>query len=58
MAKTFLDRANVKYEVLLANEHPDFVEKYGIKQAPTLVVVNGDKGDKYAGVSAIKAWIS
>ena len=58
MAKTFLDRANVKYEVLLANENPDFVEKYGIKQAPTLVVVNGDKGDKYAGVSAIKAWIS
>ena len=26
------------YDKLLANEHPDLVEKYGVKQAPTLVL--------------------
>ena len=54
MAGILLDKAGVPYEKLLANEHPDLVEKYGIKQAPTLVLPTGEK---FRGVSDIKGWL-
>ncbi|MBQ7566925.1 MAG: ribonucleoside triphosphate reductase, partial [Oscillospiraceae bacterium] len=55
MAGILLDKAGVPYEKLLANEHPDLVEKFGVKQAPTLVLPNGEK---YRGVSDIKGWLT
>ncbi len=58
VACTFLDKAGVKYEKLLANEHADLVEDFGIKQAPTLVVVEGGKTAKYVGVSDIKKYLN
>ena len=42
---------------LNANEEKDLVEKYGVKQAPTLVLVDGDGYEKYRGVSDIKDWL-
>ncbi len=54
IACTLLDKAGVSYEKLLANEHPDLVEQYGIKQAPTLVVVQNGEVSKHIGVSDIK----
>ena len=33
------------------------VAQYGIKQAPTLVVVHDDTFEKYRGVSDIKGWL-
>jgi ATP-binding protein involved in chromosome partitioning len=33
------------------------VEKFGVKQAPTLVLMKGDGFEKYRGVSDIKGWL-
>ena len=32
-------------------------EKYGVRQAPTLVVRTGDGFEKFRGVSDIKGWL-
>ncbi len=52
MAKEFLK--DVNYIVIDAEENPELVNKYGIMQAPTLVVINDGKVKKYANVSNIK----
>ncbi|MBQ9189791.1 MAG: ribonucleoside triphosphate reductase, partial [Clostridia bacterium] len=57
LAGALLDKAGVRYIALNANEEKDLVEKYGIKQAPTLVLVDGDEFEKYRGVSDIKGWL-
>ena len=56
-AGALLDKAGVEYQTLNANEEKDMVAKFGVKQAPTLVVVNGDSFEKYRGVSDIKGWL-
>ncbi len=58
IACSFLDKANFKYEKLLANEHVDMVEQFGIKQAPTLVVINNGEVSKFTGVSDIKKFLN
>ena len=35
----------------------DLAEKYGIRQAPTLVYVSGEKAEKYTGVNEIRDYI-
>jgi ribonucleoside-triphosphate reductase len=54
IAKSVLDRAGYLYHTLLANENAELVNEFGIKQAPTLVVVKGGVAEKFAGVSDIK----
>ena len=54
IAYSILDKAGYAYEKLLANENTDLVEKFGIKQAPTMVVVKNGSFEKYSGVSDIK----
>lgn len=39
VAKKMLDTAGIEYEPVDAAEHQDRVDKYGVKQAPTLVAV-------------------
>ena len=56
-AGAILDKAGVEYQPLNANEERELVQKFGIKQAPTLVLVNGDSFEKYRGVSDIKGWL-
>ena len=59
IAKTLLDRGEVNYSTLLANENVDFAEAYGVRQAPTMVVLkNGEPVAKYAGVSEIRKGFS
>jgi ribonucleoside-triphosphate reductase len=58
IAGSMLDQAGVIYKTLDANENPELVEKFGIMQAPTLVVKSGDSFQKILGVSDIKSWIS
>ena len=43
MAKKFLADANLEYETVVVNDNPDMARKYGIKQAPTLLVMDGDE---------------
>ena len=57
IACSFLDKAGFKYEKLLANEHADLVNDFGVKQAPTLVVIKDGVVSKYAGVSDIKKFL-
>ena len=57
-AGAILDKAGIKYDPINANEAKDLVDKYGIRQAPTLVLVNGDSIEKYKGVSEIKGWLN
>ena len=56
-AMAMLDKAGVSYTVLNADEERELVMKYGIRQAPTLVVVDGDKFETFRGVSDIKGWL-
>ena len=57
MAETLLDKEKVVYEKLDANLNKEFCEKYGIKQAPTLVIFNKDKVKKITNVSNIKKYL-
>ncbi len=54
IACSILDKAGVQYEKLLANENVELTNAFGVKQAPTLVVVKNGEASKYAGVSDIK----
>ena len=56
-AGMFLDKAGVAYEKLVVGEESkDLVAKYGVKQAPTLVVVTGDEFETIPNLSNIKAY--
>ena len=57
IATALLDKAGVGYIKLLAEENAELVGEFGIRQAPTLIVVNGDAYDKFVGVSEIKGYI-
>ena len=58
MAKEFLNRAGIVYEVVDANENAQLSKEFGIMQAPTLVAVKGDKYEKYTNLSNIRGYIS
>ncbi len=58
LACALLDKAGVSYEKLLANEHVELSKGYGIKQAPTLVVVKDGNVEKHAGLSDIKKYLN
>ena len=57
IAASILDKQGVVYEKVYANEHPDLARQYGIKQAPTLVVIENGEANKYCGVSDIKKYL-
>ncbi len=57
LAIALLDKAGISYEKKIAGEAVELVEKFGIKQAPTLVVLTEDGFEKYKGVSDIKGWL-
>ena len=54
LAKEYLKDEN--YIVVDAEENAELVARYGVMQAPTLVVVNGDSYKKYANASNIKRY--
>ncbi len=54
MAKTILDNAGIKYEVIDAEENPELTKKYEVKQAPTLIVAEGPNVEKIVNASNIK----
>ena len=57
LAIALLDKNGVKFERKIAGENPDLVEKFGVKQAPTLVVISGGTFEKFKGVSDIKQYL-
>ena len=58
IACSYLDKAGFAYEKLMAEENADLAIKYGVKQAPTLVIVTGAGFEKFAGAGAIKQFLS
>ena len=56
MAAMFLDKAGIEYKKLLAEDHPDLANKYGVTQAPTLIVIDGDNAEKIVNLSNIRAF--
>ena len=56
MAAMFLDKAGIQYKKLLAEENADLANQYGVTQAPTLVVIDGDKAEKIVNLSNIRAF--
>ncbi len=57
IAGAMLDEAGVAYQKLDASEHADLVEQYGIRQAPTLVVLKDGGAEVLANVSNIKKYV-
>ncbi|MBR5659567.1 MAG: ribonucleoside triphosphate reductase [Lachnospiraceae bacterium] len=55
IAKTML--GNMEYETIDAEENADLVSKYGVMQAPTFIVTNGDHMEKYTNASEIKRYV-
>ena len=56
LAKKSLDDAGVAYTVVDAEEQLDLVSQFGINQAPTLVVINGEEAQKYINASNINRY--
>ncbi|MBR6451509.1 MAG: ribonucleoside triphosphate reductase [Lachnospiraceae bacterium] len=54
LAKSYLQ--DESYILIDAEENVELTQKYGVMQAPTLVVVNGDSYEKYANASNIKKY--
>ena len=46
------------YELIDAEENLDLVNQYGIMQAPTLVVTDGENSDKYVNASNIRKYLT
>ncbi len=58
MASMFLEKAGIAYEKVYADENIELVEKFGIKQAPTLVVAeDGKEIVKAVNLSNIRKYI-
>ena len=49
-AEALLQRAGVPYQKVVAEESPDLTTRYGVRQAPTLVV----QGESITGLGPIK----
>ena len=58
IAYGYLEKANFGYEKVMANENPELCSKYGITQAPTLVIADGEEFVKYVGAGAIKQFLA
>ena len=58
VAAAYLDQAGIPYHKLLADENADLVEKYEIRQAPTLILLKPNGiAEKIVNLSNIKKFI-
>ncbi|MGN0292705.1 MAG: ribonucleoside triphosphate reductase [Lachnospiraceae bacterium] len=55
IAKNFLE--GMSYQVINASEHPELTERYGVRQAPTLVVLDETGMHRFATASNIKKYV-
>ena len=58
IACQYLDKAGFAYEKLMADENAELARHYGVKQAPTLVLIDGEDFEKIAGAGAIKQYVT
>ncbi|MCQ2558859.1 MAG: ribonucleoside triphosphate reductase [Oscillospiraceae bacterium] len=58
IACSYLDKAGIHYEKLMADENAELAKSFGVRQAPTLVITGASGVQKFAGAAAIKQYIS
>ncbi|MBE6619393.1 MAG: ribonucleoside triphosphate reductase [Ruminococcaceae bacterium] len=54
MAKVFLDKAGIDYEVIYADDNPEAAAEFDIHQAPTMIVSKGGDTEVITNVSNIR----
>ncbi len=54
VAMSMLERAGVDYEKVLADENPEIAQRFGITQAPTLIVSSNGEAELYTGIMNVK----
>ncbi len=57
VAKNMLDEAQIAYTPIAAEEQPELARRYNIRQAPSLVIADGDAYMSYCGVEEIRKFI-
>jgi len=57
IAKSFLDKAGLGYDVVVSDQDPDAANAMGIRQAPTLVLQDGGNVTKFTNLSEIRRYI-
>ena len=57
MAVHLLEKAGIEFEEIFADKDPEAAKQLDIRQAPTLVLIDGDNVQKIVNVSNIKAYI-
>ena len=57
IAGNMLKKANVPYEIVDAEEQSNLVAEYGVKQAPTLIVVKNNHVEKHVNASNIRKYL-
>lgn len=57
IAASLLDRAGIAYEKVYAEENEEMAVSYGVRQAPTLVVIENGTATLHCGVSDIRKFI-
>ena len=57
IVKPLLDKAGIAYNILDVAENQELAQQYQLKQAPTLIVRNGENAAAYEGVAQIKTYI-
>ena len=58
VAENLLGKAGIAYEKLIAEENVDLCRAYGIKGAPTLVIVSGENHTNFYSVPEIKKYLA
>ena len=58
IAAAAMDKLGMVYEKVYANEHIDMAKEFGVRQAPTLVIVADGAIEKYAGLPEIKKYLA
>ena len=57
IAKELLHKAGIAYEAIDAEGNASLSSRYGIRQAPTLVVTKNGEAEKHAGIGGIRKYL-
>ena len=56
LAISILDKNGIAYDNINAEENAELAKQHGVKQAPTLIISDGDSFERFAGAGAIKQY--
>ena len=58
IVKDMMNKRGIGYEIVDAEENAELCDKFGVMQAPTLVITNGESYEKYANASNIIRYLN